>query len=161
MKFRVSLIVATLLTFAIGSARTAYAAPPQACSLLTQAQVSVAVGVLLGPGKEAGALNDCQWSEPSKPLAVKGVELYVLGPVGSLTPAQRFDTIKMPLPVKGITKTPVSGVGDDAVYGTIGPRTELTVKKGDSVFQIRVYGLPEEDTKAKEKALAQDVLAKL
>lgn len=154
-------VLAALFVFAIGGARAAYAAPPQACSLLTQAQVSAAVGVALGPGTESGALNDCRWSEPGKPLASKGVLLYVLGPVGGLTPAQRFNTIKTPLPVKGITKTPVSGIGDDAVYGTIGPRTELTVKKGDFVFQIMIYGLSGEVVKAKEKSLAQEVLAKL
>jgi hypothetical protein len=37
----------------------------------------------------------------------------------------------------------------------------LYVKKGNSVFQIRVSGFPVEDSKAKEKSLAQDVVAKL
>jgi hypothetical protein len=81
--------------------------------------------------------------------------------VGALTPAQQFDTIKTPLPVKGIIKIPVSGLGDDAVYGGNRFMTELTVKKGVFVFQIRVFGFPMEDIKAKEKTLAQEVLAKL
>lgn len=82
-------------------------------------------------------------------------------PMGTLTPAQRFETIKTPVPVKGITKTPISGLGDDAVYGQTGQFTELTVKKGDFVFQIKVHGFPVEEVKAKEKTLAQGVLANL
>jgi hypothetical protein len=155
-----AVFLGALFTFGAGSTRPAYAVPPQPCSLLTQAQVSAAVGVALDAGKESGAL-DCQWSEPGKSLTGKGVLLHILGSVGSLTPAQRFETIKTPLPIKGVTKSPISGVGDDAVYLTTSGRTELTVKKSDSVFQIRVYGLPEEEIKAKEKTLAQDVLAKL
>jgi hypothetical protein len=159
MKFKLWLFIAVFLSFAIGDVRTAHAAP-QPCSLLTQAQVSAAVGIALSPGKESGTL-DCQWSEPGKTFTGKGVLIHVLGPVGSLTPAQRFNTIKMPVPIKGLTKTPVSGIGDDAVYVTTSGHTELTVKKGDSVFQVRVYGLPDEEAKAKEKTLAQDALAKL
>ncbi len=95
----------------------------------------------------------------------KRVLLHIVGSVGTLTPAEQFNTIKMPLPVKGITKTPLSNVGDDAVYGIAGASApELTVKKGNFVFQIRIQGLPRNqinEIEAKEKALAQEVLAKL
>jgi hypothetical protein len=37
----------------------------------------------------------------------------------------------------------------------------LYVKKGNSVLLIRVSGFPLEDAKAKERALAQQALAKL
>ncbi len=58
------------------------------------------------------------------------------------------------------TKTPVSGLGDDALYvETSG--AALYVKKGDFVFQIRIHGFPLEEIKAKEKTLAVDVMAKL
>jgi hypothetical protein len=160
-KSMIALIFGTFILLAPGGSRTTSAAPaPQACSLLTQAQVSAAASIALDVGKESGAL-DCQWSEPGKGAIGKGVLLHVLGPVGSLSPAERFNTIKTPLPMKGIVKTPVSGVGDDAVYITMSGRSELTVKKGDSVFQIKVYGFPDEEAKAKEKTLAQNVLAKL
>ena len=94
----------------------------------------------------------------------KRVLLHIVGSVGTLTPAEQFNTIKMPLPVKGITKTPLSNVGDDAVYGIAGASApELTVKKGNFVFQIRIQGLGDQinEIEAKEKALAQEVLAKL
>ena len=70
----------------------------------------------------------------------------------------RFNTVKMPVPK--VVKTPVSGFGDDAVSVETGG-VALFVKRGTVVFQIRVSGFPVEDGKAKEKALAQDVLAKL
>jgi len=72
----------------------------------------------------------------------------------------QFNTSKTP--VEGITKTPVSGIGDDALYITTpGVGTALTIKKGSSVIQIRIYGFPVDEIKEKEKALAQDALPKL
>jgi hypothetical protein len=50
--------------------------------------------------------------------------------------------------------------GDDAVYVETS-RAALYVKKGSFVFQIRVQRFPLEQIKAKERTLAQDVLAKL
>lgn len=86
--------------------------------------------------------------------------LDIFSPIGKLTPVDRFTNAKTP--VKGITKTPVSGVGDDAYYITTpGLGTGLNVKKGNSAFQIRVNGFPVDQTKAMEKTLALDVLAKL
>jgi hypothetical protein len=65
----------------------------------------------------------------------------------------------MPVPLKGVTKAPVSGVGDDAVYVTTGGSTGLT--KGSFVFQIRVYSSPPDQVKAQEMALAKEVLTKI
>ena len=97
-------------------------------------------------------------SQPGAGVGGKGVLIEILGPMGSKTPVDRFNTVKMPVP--RIVKTPVSGLGDDAVYvETSG--AALYVKKGDFVFQIRVHGFPLEEIKAKEKTLAVDVMAKL
>ena len=66
------------------------------------------------------------------------------------------------MPNAKITKTPVTGVGDDAVFGTTqGIGTVLTVKKGDIVFVVHVFGFPDDQTQAKEKALALQILPKL
>jgi hypothetical protein len=78
-----------------------------------------------------------------------------------------FEHAKMPVG-GGITKTPASGIGDDAVYGTT-PKFAalLTVKKGDVVFVVRVYGFPIDSGKpldeiqAKEKTLALEILSRL
>lgn len=159
---------AALFVLVATSSRPTYAAPPKdACSLLTPAQVSEALGIAVVA--KAVDQSICQWSQNGNELGGNGVLLTILGPIGTLTPIQQFDAIKTPLPVKGITKTPVSGLGDDAVYGQAGASApELTVKKGNSVFQIKIYGLPVkeiktkvEEIKAQEKTLAQEVLAKL
>jgi hypothetical protein len=56
----------------------------------------------------------------------------------------------------------VSGVGDDALYVTTpGIGTGLIFKKGDSAFDVRVYGFGDDEIKTKEETLAQDILAKL
>jgi len=150
-----------LLLSLVGSTSGVYGAPPAApCSLLAPDQVSAALAVTVGAGDEVSKL-ECQWSQPGKGLTGKKVILHIYGSVGRLTPVDQFNTVKMPGPFKGIVKTQASGVGDDAVYVTSGPQTSLTVKKGNSVFQIRVYGFPIEQVKAKEKMLALDVLAKL
>jgi len=60
---------------------------------------------------------------------------------------------------------PVSGVGDDAynVYYTGTTRTGLglVVKKGNSAFEVRVYGFEIDKGKPVAKALAQIVAGKL
>ena len=61
----------------------------------------------------------------------------------------------------GITKSPVGGIGDEAVSGTNKIATTLSAKKGGVVFVVTVGGFPEEQTKEMEKALALDVLGKL
>jgi hypothetical protein len=56
----------------------------------------------------------------------------------------------------------VTGLGDAAYYATTpGIGITLTVRKGASVFQVRVTGFPADEAKAKEKTLAGEVLAKL
>jgi hypothetical protein len=169
LKFAVGFL--TLAALTLGSAKAGYGAPAtNPCSLLTTAQVSGALGIAVGTGKQEGKF-DCEWDQPGWTM-MRGVRLllHVLGPVGNLTPVERFNTIKMPVPAflphaQEITKTPVKGVGDDAVYmpsSPLGP--ELTVKKGNSVFQVAIKGLPRDQVnqiEAKEKTLALDVLKKL
>jgi hypothetical protein len=149
---------AAAVFIALGGSWAAYAAPPSdPCSLLTTSQVSSTLGVTVGSGKAADP-RDCQWTQPGGGLRAKSVLLEILGPMGKLTPVDRFDTAKMPVP--RVVKTPVSGLGDDAVYVETGG-VALYVKKGNFVFQIRVSGFPVEEGKAKEKALARGVIAKL
>jgi hypothetical protein len=76
----------------------------------------------------------------------------MFGQIGKLTPAERFENAKTP--VEGITKTPVSGVGEDAYYIESGLNTSLYVRKGASVFQMIVFGFSKEQVKTMEKTLA-------
>jgi hypothetical protein len=139
---------------ACGSGAT-FAAPTDPCSLLTQAQVSAALGASVEPGHTL-APTICEW-KPTGSANSKTVKLDVT----ILTP-RAFEMTKT-LVGGGITKTPVSGVGDEAVSGTT-PKlaTVLTVKKGDFVFSVHVFPFADGDEiKAKEKTLALQILAKL
>lgn len=158
LKFVAAIFV--LFAFFIGGPRVASAAPPtDACSLLTTAQVSAVLGVTAETGKPLAPTitKVCHWgtSAPAgKGSAKKGVMLTLQDP-------RAFAYAKMPVG-NGITKVDISGVGDDAVYGTTpGFPTVLTVKKGDVVFVVHVNGFTDDEIKAKEKTLALDVLARL
>lgn len=60
-----------------------------------------------------------------------------------------------------ITRSEVSGIGDDAIYTTMGPFVTLAVKKGGNYFVVRMYGDHDHDhahERAVEKALANYVI---
>ena len=74
--------------------------------------------------------------------------------------ADAFAGMKTPLP--GITTTPLAGVGEGAVYTTVGHLVTLSVKQGKAAFVVRIYGIPAKPKQmAAEKALALKVIAKL
>ena len=150
--------------FAVFGSSVAHAAPPtDACSLLTSAEVSAALGVSVGAGEKIvpNSTALCGWEVPGeKSMDRKRVVLSIYTQMGSRTPVDRFNAAKTPM--KGITKEPVSGVGDDAIFATTpGFGTGLIFRKGNAAFDVRVYGFPVDQLKAKEKTLAQSVLAKL
>jgi hypothetical protein len=86
----------------------------------------------------------------------------------ALPTAQGFAYAKMPVGSNGITKVPISGIGDEAIFGTT-PKfaTTLAVKKGDFYIIVHVYGFPIDpgkpldEVQAKEKTLALEILSKL
>ena len=126
------------------------------CSLLTQAQVSAVLGQNVGVGKNL-ASTVCDWTVPNQPPGTAAKKVMV-----TLQTPQAFAYAKMPVNSKQITKTPVSGIGDDAVYGTTaGQVATLTVKKGDVVFVVRVSGFPMDQLEDKEKTLAKEIVGKL
>lgn len=159
-KFELAVILGAFVVFAVGCSRVAYAAPPtDACSLLTPAQVSAALGIPVPAGTHLSSVDTktCGWPAWPKSAVppIKRATLTILGP-------NEFVSMKMPVPAKGVVKTPVKGVGDDAVYITTGGTlTALSVKKGNVAFQVSVYGSPIEHVKTAEKMLAEDIVAKL
>lgn len=149
---RMLAIMTALPILGPGSARVALAAPPTAdpCSLLTPAQVTAELGVPAAPGQALVPSKVCVWS------ASAGKRVII-----TLQDPRSFAYARMPVG-NGIVKVPVSGIGDDAVYGTTpGSSTVLTVKKGDVVFVVHVNGFPNDQLETKEKTLALDVLGKL
>ena len=149
--------------FIVGGAiaRSANAAPPDdACLFLTQAQVSAALSVSVGGGSYVTPTfkKTCTWTATGN--ASNGVKFATLFFEG-------LDAYQAGKLVGQATKTnsvaPVSGVGDEAYYLTLGNTiVSLIVKKGDAAFKVTVYGsLPIEKKQAMEKTLAQQIISKL
>jgi hypothetical protein len=147
---RLSTVLGIAFVLPAISAHPAYAATlTDPCSLLTPAQVSAILGAPVAPGQPI-ATTGCSWS-------ATGTKMFTT--ISMLDP-NTFAAVKTPR--AGLTKTPVTGIGDDAVYTTVGPFVTLSVKKGTTAFVLRVYGVTEQDKQmALEKSLALDIVAKL
>lgn len=129
-----------------------------ACSLLTQTQISAALGTPVDAGKPISGPASCQWFGKGKFMT-----LTVMQPLGGKSAVERFNAAKAST-LPGVTKEPVSGVGDDAFYIGYSGQTRaglgLSVKKGASAFEIRVYGFDVDKAKPVAKTLAQEVAGK-
>jgi len=151
-----ALVFATCSAFVFGVPRLGFAAPADPCSLLTTAQVGAALGVSVSPGKTTGG-KICRWAEPGGQPG-GGSPALVL----TIQDAKAFDFAKSSSKSPSLVKTPVAGVGDDAVLNTIGVVTAtLHVKKGDTYFELHVYGFPVDQTRNMETTLAKEVVANL
>ncbi len=130
-----------------------------ACSLLTQAQVSTALGIPVGAGTPISGPQSCQWFGKGK-----FATLTITQPRGGKSAVDIFNSAKASSS-PAITKQPVSGVGDDAFFvyfaGSTRAGLGLSVKKGSSAFEIRVYGFNVEDAKPVAKTLAQSAAGKI
>ena len=135
-------------------------ADPDACKLLTPAQVSAAVGAPVGGGTHVTPtyVKTCTWNASGK-SNVKFVTLY-------LQTSAAYDGGKrmagqMAAMGKGGAVKP-AGVGEDGYYFVAGSQVGLLVKKGGVSFKVAVYAtLPVGDKEAMELALAKEVLAKI
>jgi Protein of unknown function (DUF3558) len=139
---------------AVGPTGAATGGTGDPCSLLTQAEVDTAAGQPLGPGAQAGALDDCQWSNSD---FSGSVELEV----GDWT------AIKAESLGSGATLTAVPGVGDEAwTFNAAGNAAQLYVRKGTTGFKLllgggQYIGSLADLGLAQEKALAAAVLGRL
>jgi hypothetical protein len=139
---------------------TAAQADTDACTVLTPAQVGVAVGVPVAAGQHVTPtfVKTCTWT-PSGDSAVKSVTLF-------LQTATSYDGGKnmasqMAAAAAGAAMKP-AGVGDDSYYFVAGDQVGLLAKKGSLAFKVAVYAtLPIANKEAMELALAKAVLAKL
>lgn len=168
-KLGLTCFVATYCFCFSAASPTSNAAPPSdACSLLTKAQISAVVGVPVGDGSSvAGYSKMCTW-KPAGGQA-EGFQMVTL----NLESATSYQAAKSMLQAvvnspanqsaqKSITMTAVSGLGDDAMFSSVGGYSKLIVKKGDTVFQIVVYSnAPIERKRDLEKALAAKALSGL
>ncbi len=123
---------------------TAYAdtAP---CDLLTQTQVSDAVGVRVTAGAPI-ATTGCSWTSTGK----SNVTVTV-----SLQSDRMFEGAK-----RG-ANTPVSGIGDEAFFTGVQNFSSLWVRKGTKYLLVRIYGLSVTEAQPKLKSLATTAVSKL
>lgn len=130
------------------------------CSLLTQAEVSAAIGQQVGPGSSVDDSKSCDWPYPAsgEPTgqATIGLEDGALSDMcGSIANGL------------GVTVTQVSGVGDGACFiefSGFHAGTHLTFGLGGQTFSTGVMLGPDatsDQLLAADKALALAVLAHL
>ena len=144
-----SLLAIATLAFAIAAVPSANAAPPNdACALVTQAQMSAALGVSVAAGTHATPtfVQTCTWN-PSK-----GATKVVRYATVSIQDASGYARSKMvaqqmqaAMNKKGsginVATNSASGIGDDAYYTSMGTGyTGLLLKKGNVALKIAIYG---------------------
>jgi hypothetical protein len=145
----VPVILSVLVAF--GPRAAGAQAPSNPCAQVTEAEVSAALGETVAAGQQAGT-KTCSWVA-DKP--VHQIVSLMFSPPGDWTTRK---TRQMP----GVTKTAVSGLGDEAFAESAGNLTTLYVKKGSTIFMVRVYGVPNATRQlAIEKPIAQKVTAKV
>jgi len=149
----VSVLVPVVVSVLVASGLRAAGAqaPSNPCAQITAAQVSAALGETVAAGQQAGT-KTCSWSA-DKPTHQVVSLMY--------SPPGDWNTRKT-RPMPGATKESVSGVGDEAFAETAANFTTLYVKKGSTIFMVRVYGVPDVGRQlAIEKPMAQMVAAKV
>jgi hypothetical protein len=132
-------------------------ADTDACTLLTPAQVSAAVGFAVGQGTHVTPtfVKTCTWNGSGG-----GVQTVTL----NLQAAAFFDGAKRQASMMAAAGAAVkpAGVGDDSFYLVEGTQVMLWVKKGGNAFKIAIYKQISPDQKeAMEQALAKQVAARL
>ena len=140
-----------LCTLALLAFPGASEAATEPCKLLTPAEIGGALGATFGAGDPIGTTG-CSWSSATPHMIV----------TVSLWPPTEWDRMKAGGGVPGSTTTPVSGLGDDAFFATIAQYVVLYVKKGQTVYLFKVYGVkdPAKQMSA-EKTLAGAALKRL
>jgi hypothetical protein len=149
-----ALLAAALLAPHLGStAVPATAVNPDACTALSPAQVSAVLKVQVQPGQHLvpDARSSCGWAAPGDPsLGTKRLVFTIMSD-------RAFESGKTP--VKGASKVPTQGVGDEAYYISMPPfGTALSVRRGERCFQVRISGFPEVQAAHLEKTVALRLL---
>ena len=168
MLTKVVLPTLVALALVVATAPSTSAAPPDdACTLVTQAQVSAALGVQVKPGTYVTPSSKKTCTFELSPSPTKDIRSLTI----SLWDASGYQIGKQVMAAAAAKegKDPsqaagsVGGMGDDAYYTSMGDSyTALMVKKGNTVLKVAIYGeLPVEKKKSVEKALALQALSKM
>jgi len=158
MTFR--LAAAAILAPILALAATALSSPVSAaendaCTLLTPAEVGVALGTTAGAGEPIMPTDHkvCTWK------AADGRSWVTL----MLQTPAAFDSGKSLASIsKTVVITPEKGLGDDAYYLAMGDQVGLVVKKGGLAFKVAVYQHgPLAPKQTAERTLAGKIVPKL
>jgi hypothetical protein len=147
---------AFVFTSTMFSGTTVYAAANDACSLLTTADVSAALGTPAKAGEPITPTDHkvCTWK------AADGHSWATLW----VQPTSAFDGgLRLAGYSSGeIKPVPVSGLGQGAYFLPVGDQVGLMVKKGGVAFKVAVYHHgPIGPKEAAERALAGKVVGRL
>jgi hypothetical protein len=150
---RVALMAAVLTAGAFSAMAPAVvgaAGLPDACALLSQAEIGAMLGVVVDPGERLmpNEPRFCTWREHGKdPLKARNVRL-------SLLSDREYNIGKTPLPT--VTRTPESGLGDEAYFSKAkGAVFNLSVKKGATCFRVQARSNPAALVKSNTDAIDQ------
>jgi hypothetical protein len=116
------------------------------CTLVTQAQMSAAVGNAVGSGVPSGVnAPSCTWQNTTDPGASATIAASDPGSVGQIP----YGLQNMPNP----HVTAVSGVGDAAFFAAgVGTTAELDIRKGGRAITITVGSTDPTYTQAQQEA---------
>jgi len=148
---------ASFLLLAAASPTSALA-ETDACTLLTPAQVSAAVGFTVSAGTHVTPtfVKTCTWTGSNS----SGVQFVTL----HLQTASFYDRAKkqasMMVATGGVVKP--AGVGDDSFYFVEGTQAMLQLKKGNNSVKVAVYKqIPVDQKESMELTLAKEVVTKM
>ena len=153
----------TVCALTLISTTAANADSGDACTLLSAAEVSAAIGAAVDSGQPLSPTlrQFCVFNETGKPTGLgRNAQLSILD-------EHRFTVGKMP--IGEIQKTPESGIGDDAYWiKAKGMVYILSVKKGGHYFRIQTRTNPDmskgntpaldEQDRAADRKLAAGIL---
>jgi len=131
----------------------AFEPPKDPCSVLTPQEVSAALGAPSTGAKHVVATL-CEWGVSGQASVTHSKKLTL----GFLSAGAWEQTKALRERMPQFTRTPVDGLGEEAVFSTNGTICTLQVKKGSAVLDMHLYGFPPDQAKGKEIALARAAL---
>lgn len=170
MKITAGALLSAAFIILVAAISPVSAATDDACSLLTTAQVTDAVGIPMKAGTYVTPefKKTCTWTPSGDAKTIRAVTLFLetaeAYASGKAQLEQALAVMKTTNPdeAKHMENSAVSGIGDDAFSLTVGPTVGLMVKKGTAAFKVEIYAeLPTEKKLEMEKTLARAVVPKL
>jgi hypothetical protein len=141
--------LAALETLGLYGVADAFEPPKAPCSVLTPQEVAAAIGANSGARQIVSTL--CEWDASGHPGKFT---------LGFLSASAWEQTKAMRERIKGFERTPISGLGEEAVFSTNGMISTLQVKKGSAVLDMHLYGIAPDNAKGKEVILAKAALGR-